>query len=251
MISLKQKIKHLLAVWGYELRKVKYSSGRVDAGGCYTSIFPFATYAPWLNDNDFLNVFKTILPNTLVDQYRCYELWDLVGQLEHVPGDLIEIGVWRGGTGTLIAYRSGTLPGKRTVYLCDTFSGVVKASDKDSTYIGGEHADTSEIQVRQLLSVFDLSNAVILTGIFPDDVEKTVENKTFCFVHIDVDVYQSAKEVFDFIWPKVSVGGIVVFDDYGFVTCDGIPRLVSEYRFQPGKLVIHNLNGHALIIKTA
>jgi O-methyltransferase len=129
--------------------------------------------------------------------------------------------------------------------------GVVKTTDKDSTYLGGEHADTSEDQVRDFLSRLEIDNAVILTGIFPDDHAEAVSDKTFCFAHIDVDVYQSAKEVFEFVWPRVPVGGIVAFDDYGFESCDGIPKLVAEYRCQHGKLVIHNLNGHALIVKTA
>jgi O-methyltransferase len=73
----------------------------------------------------------------------------------------------------------------------------------------------------------------------------------FCFVHIDVDVYQSAKETFEFAWPRMPAGAIAVFDDYGFMSCDGIPKLLAEYRGGAGKLVIHNLNGHAMVVKTS
>ncbi len=250
-MSLKNLIKRFLAAAGYELRPLSARADKTLGDMRYTDVVPTANYAPWLSDSEFLLWYGKIAGNTLVDQYRCYELWEMVGQLQHLPGDLIEVGVWRGGTGALIAHRARALDGRRKVYLCDTFSGVVKVSAQDSTYRGGEHADTSEAHVRELLSQLEIDNAVILSGIFPDAHMEAVRDKTFCFVHIDVDVYQSAKEVFEFVWPRVPIGGVVVFDDYGFDTCDGIPKLVAEYRFQPGKLVIHNLNGHALIGKTA
>ena len=52
------------------------------------------------------------------------------------------MGTWRGGTGALLA-KSAMLSGMdEKVYLCDTFKGVVKASEDDSVYVGGEHDDT-------------------------------------------------------------------------------------------------------------
>jgi O-methyltransferase len=47
------------------------------------------------------------------------------------------------------------------------------------------------------------------------------------------------------------VGGVVVYDDYGFLRCDGITRHVDEQRGRPDRRVIHNLNGHAVVVKTA
>lgn len=250
-MPFKSLIKHLLATQGYELRRREQNHTKTIGGRDYTSVRPGATYAPWLSDGEFSLWCGKIAGNTLVDQYRCFELWELIGQLGDTPGDLLEVGVWRGGTGALIAHRAQALPGHRKVYLCDTFSGVVKATSNDSTYRGGEHADASEDRVRQFLAQLEIDNAVILAGIFPDVHRQTVGDETFCFAHIDVDVYQSAKEVFEFVWPRLSVGGAIVFDDYGFESCDGIPKLLDEYRLQPGKLAIHNLNGHALVVKTA
>ncbi|MBK7432753.1 MAG: hypothetical protein IPI66_01930 [Chitinophagaceae bacterium] len=45
------------------------------------------------------------------------------------------------------------------------------------------------------------------------------------------------------------IGGVVVFDDYGFHTCTGVTKLVEEYRKHADRVIIHNLNGHALMIK--
>src|SRR5262249_20387176 len=52
-----------------------------------------ATYAPWRLDHDFQEAFGLICEHTLVDIYRCYELWTFAGR--NVPGNIIEVGVWR------------------------------------------------------------------------------------------------------------------------------------------------------------
>ncbi|AYJ87112.1 methyltransferase [Sphingomonas paeninsulae] len=181
---------------------------------------------------------------------RAYELWQLVEQAARLPGDILEVGVWRGGTGCIMAKRLQIVGSEAKVFMCDTFCGVVKAGEADTRYVGGEHADTSEEYVRNLAASFDVDNIEILTGIFPDDTAHQIEDRQFALCHIDVDVYESALHIFDWVWPRMPVGGIVVFDDYGFPACSGITQLVNEKRGMSGAVVMHNLNGHAVIVKT-
>jgi O-methyltransferase len=89
----------------------------------------------------------------------------------------------------------------------------------------------------------------ILEGIFPDQTAQLIEEERFRFCHIDVDVYDSAKGIVEWVWDKMVVGGIIVYDDYGFEACDGITKYVEEQIACPDRLVMHNLNGHALIVK--
>ena len=185
----------------------------------------------------------------MVDMYRCFELWQLINESAKSDGSIIEIGVWRGGTGCLIAKQAELSRIKSTVYLCDTFTGVVKAGINDNMYVGGEHADTTRETVEKLIEKLDLKNTSILTGIFPEETGKYVEENDFSFCHIDVDTYQSAKDIVEWIWPKMSVGGILVFDDYGCPTCEGVTKFVNEERTKRDRIIIHNLNGHGIIIK--
>ena len=215
----------------------------------YTQVLPVATYAPWLSDSLFNETYKTIKDYTLVDIYRCYELWQLVEEVGKLNGALIEVGTWKGGSGALIAKKAKLSGIKDNVYLCDTFSGVVKACDKDLRYRGGEHADSSKEIVKEIIDKLKLDNANILVGIFPEETSKFICEKTFRFCHIDVDVYQSAKDIIKWLWPKLVIGGMVVFDDYGFKKCNGITCFVNEERNKKDRLVIHNLNGHAILIK--
>jgi O-methyltransferase len=212
-------------------------------------VIPHATYSPWWTDADFQKVFREVQAFTLVDIYRLYELWILVEQVKHVSGDLLEVGVWRGGSGCLLAKKADLESLQVTVFLCDTFAGVVKAGSQDHEYTGGEHADTSAETVTRLAARLGLDNVRVLTGIFPDETAQDIDSPRFRLCHIDVDVYDSARDAFEWCWTRLSMGGVVVFDDFGFHDCEGVTRLVTELAARPDVLFFHNLNGHALLVK--
>jgi len=172
-----------------------------------------------------------------------------VRETSDLRGDILEVGVWRGGTGCLIAERAKQLGSTATVFLCDTFKGVVKPSDQDSHYSGGEHADISLDTVRQLATKMTLTNIEMLEGIFPDATGYRIEDRQFSLCHIDVDVYESAKYVAEWVWPCLASGGIIVYDDYGFSNCEGITNLVNQRLHEKEARIIHNLNGHAVVVK--
>jgi O-methyltransferase len=244
--NLNELVKRLLESIGLDLHVVR----RRKADTPYETVRPNATYAPWIADRSFREVYERIRTNTLVDELRCYELWQLVTQSAKLDGgSLLEVGVWRGGTGALIASAARRSGVTDDVYLCDTFAGVVKASRLDPSYRGGEHSDTSRSLVERLITGLGLSGVRILTGIFPEDTASQVEADRFRFAHVDVDVYESARSVTEWLWPRLVTGGMIVYDDYGFATCPGVTKAVDEQRDKQGRLVFHNLNGHAVVLK--
>ena len=217
--------------------------------GAHEMAYPVSTYAPWQVDDEFTRVYEAVHRNTLVDVWRCYELWSLVGELRDVPGALLEVGVWRGGTGSLMAARAAALGLDTRVYMCDTWKGVVKTGAVDRYYRDGKHDDASRAIVEQLVARLGLDNVELLQGVFPDDTAAAVHDDAIRLCHIDVDVYQSAKDVFDWVWPRLPSQGIVVFDDYGCPACPGVTEFVNEQRMHDDRLVVHNLNGHGLVVK--
>ena len=215
----------------------------------HSIIIPEFTYSPWLVDKKFREIWPSLRNNTRVDEYKAYSLWQMVEQVKHLEGDLLEVGVWRGGSGCLLAYKCQQEKVDAKVYLCDTYEGVVKAGDKDYFWTGGEVSDTSVERVEKLLRQFSLENFQVLKGMFPEDTGHHLTSKKFRMCHIDVDVYQSAKDTLNWVWGKLEVGGVIVFDDYGHIQCDGITELVQEESKKADRFVIHNLAGHAIIIK--
>ena len=225
------------------LRKTRFST--LKPGYPHSQVIPYATYSPWVCDIEFLNIYEVARAHTLIDIYRCYELYSLAKQQASIEGDLVEVGVWRGGSAAILA---SAMPLK-TAHLFDTFEGVVKADSRfDTLYEGGEHSDASTQQVTALFDSLSISCAIHV-GIFPEDTLSDLPEK-ISLAHIDVDTNASAKESFDKIWPRVVVSGVVIFDDYGAFGCEGVTQFVSEtIRDTADALMVHNLNGHALLIK--
>lgn len=214
----------------------------------YDSILLFR-YAPWLLNQEFQAAYVVAKGNTLVDIYRCYELYSLVKEIAYIEGDILEIGVWRGGTGVMLASAAKKWKHNCTVHLCDTFSGVVKAGSLDSRYQGGEHADTSIDHVKSLLDKIQLENCEVHKGIFPEQAPTSLSKKKIALCHIDVDVYQSALDIVNWVKSRMATGAVLVFDDYGFHHCDGITRLVNELNQTGEWFFFYNLNGHAILVK--
>lgn len=207
-----------------------------------------SSYSPWLTDEKFRELYKKIKNYTLIDEYRCYILWDISSQVKKIQGDILEVGVWRGGSSVLL---TNGLSNKDRIYLADTFKGVVKAGENDTRYKGGEHSDTTLELVENLLSKYLLNDQfTILNGIYPDDFSNYNFENGLKLCHIDVDVFESAKNIFDFIWSKMLKGGVVIFDDYGFWGCEGITDFVNRLKMDlKDGIVVYNLSGQALIIK--
>ena len=245
-------IRKIFRILGFELKRI--SQSKVQGNDPLTTkphqlVTPYATYSPWIRDSDFQVTFNQIKNHTLVDVYRCYELWTLAKQTIDVEGDILEVGVWRGGTGAILAQAVRDIPGKK-IFLADTFSGVVKAGAKDNRYVGGEHSDTSITIVEELLTSLSLSNTQILHGVFPEESHTRISGK-ISMLHCDVDVYQSSRDIVEWCLPRLSLGAILVFDDFGFAGCEGVTKYCEEFREVKGFCFLHNLNGHAIFIKVA
>jgi O-methyltransferase len=221
------------------------------AGGDHGMVYPVSTYSPWLTDERFQRVYARARRHTLVDEWRCYELWELVGQVAHVPGAILEVGAWRGGSGAILAQRATDLGIAEPVYICDTWEGIVKTGEIDRYYRDGKHDDASISDVRTLIDQLGLANVKLLQGIFPDETADQVGEERLRLVHIDVDVYRSAADVLDWAWERLSPEGVVVFDDYGCPATPGVTQLVNEVRSRDDRFFLHNLNGHAVFIKRA
>jgi O-methyltransferase len=247
MKAIKPLLNGLLHRIGLDLRTVHRETW---AGANYESLRPWAAYAPWRKDGEFMRIYNIVAEYTLVDLYRCWELWDLAWQCARLPGDFLEVGAWRGGTAGILCARAAQCGEPRTVYIADTFSGVVKSSKKDPRYRDGEHSDTSADTVVSLLrDKLGVRNYKILKGIFPEETGHLSEHEPLSLCHIDVDVYQSAKDVMEWCWPRLSPGGVVVFDDYGFDSTPGITEYVDEVKRDTDCLSFYNLNGHAVLVK--
>ena len=199
----------------------------------------------WFEREEFKKIYASIKDNTVVDEERCYLLFQLARYVTSLNGELAEVGVYKGGTARLIACAS--ILKNKTLHLFDTFSGLPKVnSEKDTHWQGGEFSDTSFDEVKKYLS--DIKNVKIYKGFFPKTADP-IQDKIFCFVHIDVDIYQSALDCYEFFYKRLIDGGIMIFDDYGFIGCEGLKGAVDEFSFANDIYPIYLPTGQGMIIK--
>lgn len=155
---------------------------------------------------------------------------------QKVPGDLIECGAWRGGScifmrAVLAAY--GVTD--RIVWVSDSFEGLPKPdmslypAEAGHFWAGGEMAVSVDEVRRNFLRYGLLDEQVkFLKGYFKDTLPKAPIER-LAVLRVDGDLYQSVTETLQFMYPKVSVGGYVILDDYG----DHLPpakQAVDDYR---------------------
>ena len=211
--------------------------------------FVRSNYIKHLNDKKFLKNYNLVKDYTIIDVLRLYELWYLVNQTKKLElGCYLEIGIFKGGSGLLIAKAIENFNISSKLYLADTFQGVVKTSVKDSNYKGGEHFYNDRSNIENLFNKNNINNFNILSGVFPEDTGKYIKEK-IRIIHIDVDAYRGAKDIVEWGYNKLVNNGIIVFDDYGFVGCDGVIKLCEEYEDDSRFIFFHNINGHCVLIK--
>jgi O-methyltransferase len=149
---------------------------------------------------------------------RCYLLYQLVSQTLNVPGDLVECGVYKGGTAQIIASVVSQAKPPRTFHLFDSFEGMpTSAVPARDHHKPGDFANTSVGRVQERLRPF-ANMCHFHCGFMPDTFSELPGDARFAFAHIDVDIYPSVMDCCSFFWPKLSAGGCMVFDDYGFYT---------------------------------
>ncbi len=172
----------------------------------------------------------------LTDVRRCVETVLRDG----VPGDLIETGVWRGGVTILMrGILEAWSDADRRVWVADSFEGL-PAPDLD-TYPEDAGHDLSNVaalavsaaQVRSNFERYGLldERVHLVEGWFSDTLSDAPIDR-LAVLRLDGDLYQSTMEVLDALYPKLSVGGFLIVDDYG--AWEPCRRAVDDYRTRHG-----------------
>lgn len=78
---------------------------------------------------------------------------------------------------------------------------------------------------------------------------KKCKIEKLCFAHIDVDLYDSTKCAIEFVYPKLTSGGIVVFDDYGDLVSQGAKKATDEFFTDKKEKPVYLTTKQSIVIK--
>ena len=221
---------------------LRYKENRKDYG---IEIFEYF-YLPWKTDKEFNLNYELISNHTLNPKSRLYTLHDMSKRYLVPDTSFIEVGCWKGGATGLVMLSNKEK--NIDFYACDTFSGVVNTSSKDSFFKGKEYDDTN---IKNIIEVEDIVGDKINTvqGVFPDSMSKVKLKKPISFAHIDVDTYLSAKESLEFITKNAIKGALIILDDFGGWFTDGVTKFGNELKSDKRYFVVPNHLGQLLIYK--
>ncbi len=195
----------------------------------------YANYKYYLN----CNIIHKCLPYTMISDSSLVRIIDLVKYVNknNISGDFVECGVWRGGACMAIALTQVKCLGcTRDIWLYDTFEGMTRPTDEDGPkatnkykdIIDGRHVDRYDqwhkenkwiycpiemVQKNMYSTGYDLEKINFVSG----DVLKTIDKNSpsaIALLRLDTDWYESTKKELDVLFPRVSIGGIVIVDDY-------------------------------------
>lgn len=175
-----------------------------------------------------------------------YELYRMVVD---VPGDIVELGVFRGVSmmafANFLEIRNMGDRQKKVVGF-DNFKGFGeldekdgKASERERKTVGGFDSSDFEEQLRDVVRIYDNDRFIPYkprVHLVKGDVEETVPayvrdnpGMRIALLHFDVDLYRPTKIALEHLWPLVPPGGVVAFDEYGIPPWEGESRAVDEF----------------------
>jgi len=143
---------------------------------------------------------------------------------DRVPGDVIETGVWRGGATIFMrAVLKAYAVENRTVWVADSFEGLPLPrpeypADAQSPFHTFEELAISLEQVTENFRKYDLLDEQVrfLKGWFSETLPDCPIER-LAVLRLDGDMYESTMVALTHLYPKLSVGGYLIVDDYGAV----------------------------------
>ena len=208
------------------------------------------------NDPEFVKLFnetKEKIPAKVNNQFigiaagpfKSYNVAQYARAASQFPGCMAEVGVFSGGTARII---SKTVPWK-ALHLFDTFTGIHEIGFQDKKIFKNAFNTPGLLGIAQR-AVDDCPSVQFHIGWFPDSIPNDLRTQKFNFVHADADVYPSTKSICQFFFPRMTPGGIILFDDYGFEETPGARLAVDEFFKNKYEKPLVLPGGQAVIIKS-
>jgi O-methyltransferase len=176
--------------------------------------------------------------------------------VRHLPGAVVECGVWKGG---MSAGMASVLGDGRTYYLYDSFEGLPPASELDGlnhyglTAIEWQATTTHnerapEEASREAMRRSGARHVNVVKGWFCDTLP-TYPGEPIAILRCDGDWYSSTMETLTGLFPYVIPGGLIIFDDYYY--WEGCAKAVHDFlaKMQAVETIRMSRGGYAYLIK--
>jgi len=217
-------------------------------------------------DDAAVEIIRRVKPRTMTGRNKLFGLISAVRYItrHQVPGEIVECGVWRAGsmqTAALTLQESGDLT--RELHLFDTFKGMPEPGAKDVRFDGQSAAsllatNDKTAKIWAIAGLDDVKQGMAEVG-YPEDkifyhqgrVEETVPDLapgTISLLRLDTDWYESTKHELEHLYDRLSPGGVLIIDDYGYF--EGSRMATDEFLEATGeKLLLLPIDSGRIAVK--
>ena len=193
--------------------------------------------------NDYLQRFDE---SQGLNSQRRWWMSQLLRMTVTIAGDTAECGVYRGAGSHMIlrANARGRLP--RHHHIFDSFAGISEPDERDGQYWSRGDLSAAENIADEALREFD--GKTFYKGWIPQRFAE-VADRSFSFVHVDVDLHEPTRDSIAFFYPRIAPGGIFLCDDYGTEFCPGATRACDEFLAEKPEKMLSMPDGGGFFVK--
>jgi len=241
--------RQLRRLTGYEIRRYRPPAARpkpvkAPPPAPQPKPAPDITFPPDY-DESARNIIRAVKPFTMTSPEKLNALVSAVRYVvrHEIPGDIVECGVWRGGSMLAVArtlIETGNTD--RDLHLYDTFEGMSEPTEHDRRRDGCSaaemldaadrsspiwaYASLEDVQQTMSGSEYPADRVHYYKGKVEDTIPGTVPDR-ISVLRLDTDWYESTMHELTHLWPRLVPGGVLLIDDYGW--WDGARRAVDEW----------------------
>lgn len=246
------------------LKKALYKLVKSSLNQVGVDVIRYETPSPCLPqdfDDSIIDVIQKVQPFTQTSVERLSALCEAVKYVvaSKIPGDIVECGVWKGGSMMAVAHTLLLLKDhSRHLHLFDTFEGMTTPSEKDVSLHGDVASELLKTHQKEdqdsawccasldavkaaIDSVgYDLEKIHFIQGKVEDTIPEQAP-AVISLLRLDTDWYESTRHELIHLFPRLSPGGVIIIDDYGH--WKGARRAVDEYiQAQEVKILLNRID---------
>jgi len=239
---IKERVQKILNMFGYSVSRKNYG----------------------YEDPVFFNIYISCKPYTMTTIGEMFSLYNAVCYIVNnaITGDIVECGVWKGGSSMVSAITLLKLSNlDKVLYLYDTFEGMSAPSINDYHIMHGTSAEKvlsehnkknnpwcysclEETRKNMLSTGYPEKNIVFIKGKVEETLPATVPNQ-IALLRLDTDFYESTYHELIHLFPKLVRGGVMIIDDYD--SWAGQKKAVDKYFKENNVCMLLNKAGKSRI----
>jgi len=162
---------------------------------------------------------------------RFLYIYETLKTLSNVKGDIVELGSWKGANLLWMAKVQSFLGSNKKIHCFDSFQGLTEFSVQDTSSHLIHKYQGDEKVLRSVIDLYEYNDLIqIHKGLIEHTVPVWSELKVdISLIYFDADLYEAASVTLTYLAPRLSVGGIILFDEYGSKDWPGETKAVDEF----------------------